>query len=289
MVIYYAIGGGLGHLTRARKILNYKNITEFKIITAVANNPIFSKEHTLLLESNLYQSPDIINSLVTDIIIQYKADSLFIDTFPFGILGELDIESLNKLCKTFYVARYIKWDKYRKNIKSKGLFYTSFLFDMTDKQQIDFIKARSQYIETIELPVLKNTKEIELKHPYYWLINHSGNKEEVLELFEYAKEVAHIEQVNPHFIINTQCEMDEIRESNLSVFNLYPASMLYEKAAKIISACGFNVMQETIPYCDKHIFIPFERKYDDQFKRAQYRKNLNIDTSRIQVIKSVFC
>lgn len=50
--------------------------------------------------------------------------------------------------------------------------------------------------------------------------------------------------------------------------DIYPASMLFESAERIFTACGFNVMKQTEHFRERHFFISFERRYDDQFKRA---------------------
>jgi hypothetical protein len=44
------------------------------------------------------------------------------------------------------------------------------------------------------------------------------------------------------------------------------------RASRIVTACGFNVMRQTEPYRDRHTFLPFPRRYDDQFTRAARRR-----------------
>ena len=56
--------------------------------------------------------------------------------------------------------------------------------------------------------------------------------------------------------------------------NIYPASTLFESAERIFTACGFNAMKQTELFREKHFFIPFERRYDDQFKRAARIKQI---------------
>jgi hypothetical protein len=42
----------------------------------------------------------------------------------------------------------------------------------------------------------------------------------------------------------------------------------------IITGCGFNAMRQTLPYRERHRFIPFPRRYDDQFLRAARRREM---------------
>jgi hypothetical protein len=50
--------------------------------------------------------------------------------------------------------------------------------------------------------------------------------------------------------------------------NLYPATPLLPLADRILTACGFNVMRQTAAYRQQHRFLPFPRRFDDQFLRA---------------------
>jgi len=58
----------------------------------------------------------------------------------------------------------------------------------------------------------------------------------------------------------------------IEISNTLETEILIEKAEKIFSGCGFNVMQQTHFYAHKHEFIPFERRFDDQFWRTKQRK-----------------
>ena len=54
--------------------------------------------------------------------------------------------------------------------------------------------------------------------------------------------------------------------------DLFPASYLFESAEQIVSACGFNIMRQTETFKEKHQFLPFWRRFDDQFLRASRRR-----------------
>jgi hypothetical protein len=66
-------------------------------------------------------------------------------------------------------------------------------------------------------------------------------------------------------------EFKPIKEDTV-LFNFYPAYPCFEKVHKIVTACGFNSMLQTKAFRHKHVFIPFERRFDNQYLRASYRK-----------------
>jgi len=106
-----------------------------------------------------------------------------------------------------------------------------------------------------------------------WLIVHTGHVEELQQLINYANDAAEIESIAPVFLIISQTDL--ILESPYYYFKYYPASDFYRFVDRIYTACGYNSMQQTLQYREIHFFIPFGRRYDDQFLRAKYRKLSN--------------
>jgi hypothetical protein len=50
----------------------------------------------------------------------------------------------------------------------------------------------------------------------------------------------------------------------LPCFEYFPAAGLYERALKVVTAAGYNSMADLAAWPDKHICLPFHRRYDDQ-------------------------
>jgi hypothetical protein len=103
------------------------------------------------------------------------------------------------------------------------------------------------------------------------LIVHSDTEEEVLLLYQHAKDIALLEEIQPEFVIISPCVPTDIRDE-VTLFDFFPAYPCFEGVQKIITACGFNSMQQTKRFARNHIFIPFERKFDNQFLRAGVRR-----------------
>jgi hypothetical protein len=99
----------------------------------------------------------------------------------------------------------------------------------------------------------------------YWLIVHSGPAEEVLELIAYTRELT-----SSRVLVATPCDLP--MSAGFARIDAFPVSHLFADAERIVSAAGFNVMLETEPWRDKHIVLPFPRRFDDQFARAAKRK-----------------
>ena len=184
-------------------------------------------------------------------------DRLIVDAFPGGLDGEL--------CELDvpmdYVARLLRWDAYRAAVpRDLPHFETTWIVEDLTADHEAFVHAHSKRIERLDLQVpIASRDDVD----DYWLVVHSGPEDEVRELVAYARDLdasARIVVASPHAVDG--CEH----------VDAYPVTHLFPKAARIISAAGFNVMLETEAWRDKHSVVPFPRKFDDQFLRAARRR-----------------
>jgi hypothetical protein len=53
------------------------------------------------------------------------------------------------------------------------------------------------------------------------------------------------------------------------VWEVFPASRLYDRAHRIVTGAGYNSVAEMALRPEKHLCVPFERRYDDQAARIQ--------------------
>jgi hypothetical protein len=284
MVLYYAMGGGLGHLMRTLAVLHTLNINEFKIITASPlATKIFNKEDLILIPGTFEKNAVKLRIRMTEIIKDVTPDELFIDTFPAGIMGELYPVVFPENMKKVYISRILKTDKYRFMNTCNIMFDESYILEegMTEKH-IRFITEHSVAVKHLDLkyPPYKGTGDDYLDTPSgkpVWMIMHSGSGEEVDMLVRYAKEIASLENVTPFLWVVTQSafreEVDRLTDDRV------PAHGLISCADRLFSACGVNMMYLTRSNAVLHYFIPFPRKYDDQFRRALIRKQ-EIKTGR---------
>jgi predicted glycosyltransferase len=234
MIAYYAIGGGLGHMTRARRVLDALQIDDAAIVASAKPDARVTGRYP-----------------VVDSLSSLRPERLIVDTFPLGLFGELaDVD-----VPMDYVARLLKWDEYRRCVPAPlprfGTMYV--VEEITHKVESD---------RTVQLTLSMEDRHSCLSSPY-WLIVHSGPEAEVRELIAYAEELQKIEHDRSEIVVVSQCGIG---------LDIVPASTLFAGAKRIISAAGFNVMLETEPYRDKHHVIPMPRRFDDQFARAARRR-----------------
>jgi len=247
MILYYAVGGGLGHLVRGLRVIEKLGLTGAVIATASPHaERVCGTTPFVLVPRELERNPDAHR----DWIRSLGAERVIADTFPGGIQGELcglDVP-------IDWVARLLRWDVYREAVPF-----------VLPEITTTFV------VEEVTHPLAGKIVPLDLSPepaPFveedpHWLVVHSGPDEEVRELVAYAQEVRSVSVTKPREVkIVSGCDV-------------WPASELFPAAAKIITAAGFNVMLETWQWRAKHVVVPFARRFDDQFVRAARRKRLS--------------
>ena len=248
MIVYYAIGGGLGHVTRARRVLAALQL-EARVI-GTADVP-----------QELEQSVDAHREWIRAL----GADRIIADSFPLGIRGELEGIGV----PLDHVARLLRWDAYRR-IAAGPLprFGTTWIVEPLAPDHDAAIRAASDRVIDLQLRP-EEPEAPEAPEEPYWLVVHSGPADEVRELVAYAEERRAIDGSTARIIVATACDVNGVERAN------DPPSALYAGAERIVSAAGFNVMLETEAWRQKHDVIPFIRRFDDQFTRAARRRAAN--------------
>ncbi|MGB3466353.1 MAG: hypothetical protein WBA74_13830 [Cyclobacteriaceae bacterium] len=268
---FYVFGGGMGHLARVRKFIDYKKIENFKVFTG--NNAayhFFDSQEIVFFE---VKSKDLRMDLRQYHLRNSKKHSFknfYVDCFPGGILNELSPE-LFHTDHLFYLARHIRNESY--DFNNVSLKYDRcFQFEELSIDQNKFCTEHTIKASQIDLPVIlpdiARTNDLKKKYPTpIWLIVHSSNIDEIALLVLIAKRTAERENKTPQLILLTD---QDYRDNDLITINNEWRSVDYFPIAeKIFSGAGFNTVMELKPYAEKHVCIPFERKYDDQNRRMK--------------------
>ena len=278
MILYYAMGGGLGHLTRALAVIHTLQMPDYKILTASPYaEKIFDRSNLIHLPTSLEKHPKLLKNRIRDIMQDLQPGSFFIDTFPMGIFGELMTVKFPAGTKLIYISRILNFQKYMER-KDTNLHYDiSYVVEEgLTPDYINFMDKCSVKVENIDLKYPDNIvpqkyKELKEKsNKPIWMIMHSGSGEEVDVLVRHAKEMAELEEVNSSFWVVTQSDFEEKVDNK--IMDIVPSYGMIPYADRLFSACGFNMMYLTRNIKIPHTFIPFPRKYDDQFRRARIRK-----------------
>jgi len=270
MILYYALGGGLGHLTRGRRVLELLGLAgDAAIVTA---SP-YARDARVTGGIPIVEVPPHLEHAVEEHRAWMRAldaERLIVDTFPGGIQGELcGLEMPMDL-----VARLLRWDEYRRAVPGElPSFETTWVVEALAPDHDAFVRANSRRVVSLECGGNASAFRSARQYEKFWLIVHSGPEDEVRELIAYASELRALADDAPErILVATRC--DTPFPSGFERIDAYPIADLYPRAARIISAAGFNVMLETEPWRHKHDVVPFARRYDDQYERAARRRQL---------------
>jgi hypothetical protein len=167
LIVYYARGGGLGHLTRARAFL-----------------------HTLGRQDAVIVADQRDARVTGDIpvVSEIPPGDLILDTFPAGLFGEIEGGVVD------YVARYVRWDRYALPADPPRI-RRAYILEPLHPEQEQYVLSHASAVEPLELhdppPVGQPLPDLP---PKYVLVAHSdpGEREELLA---YARDVCREEGV----------------------------------------------------------------------------------------------
>ncbi len=279
-VLYYCIGGGLGHITRFIAWCRY-----FSIKPALITNCEQVRSGRISVDANPIMTPDeadmanfnSFTAWVKEAITDCRPTKMVIDSFPGGILGELcDLEQLQDISCT-YLARILDLPAYYQRLRGNLPKFTKiWRLEKLDAAQENWLASLGAPIETLTLPYsltteLDATENIDLSElpANHWLIVHSGDREELEQLWHFARQTAEIEGVTPEFVmVSPGCRPDFL-PWQVRHYDIYPADHLIMRAARVFSAAGFNIMQQMKFCAARHHVLPIPRALDDQFLRCR--------------------
>jgi hypothetical protein len=319
VIAVYAIGGGAGHVTRARRVIDALGIRNTAFIVATPSDPRAADGIPLV---------EVPRSLEGDVAAHrawlqgIECERMIVDVFPAGIQGEL---SRFDRVPLDFVGRLLRLDEYRRatNDAEWPQFETAYVVeegapDVQAKKVVRLELAQQSGVHCVTVDGVTLSREGErgakgllanrqfcAQRPFapqppsllrvtpslasldatpplpsqplasqrlasargsFWLIVHSGPANEVEELMAYTRELT-----TARVLVATPCDIP--MPQGFVRIDAFPVSHLYADAERIVSAAGFNVMLETEPWRDKHIVLPFPRRFDDQFARAARRKS----------------
>ena len=267
MILYYALGGGLGHLTRSLAILHAA--------------PDIAAQARLLASSQwarvtLPVAPCPLDIVPTDIISsrqqyyhflqgylrQHQIQLLVLDTFPFGIVGEW--RDLVRDLPRFLIARYLGWDAYLSRIANQpGQFPTHtlvieplvepYLRLLTEHTHLTSLDAGICF----ETPVSRMADRDRTDQRKPCLVVHSGQAAERQILYELA--VQHVGNADM-----VECIFPEQE--------IYPVEAIIAQYRCVVSGAGYNMtaIASRAPKERIHILHPFVRRFDNQHFRLQH-------------------
>lgn len=277
MRLFYAMGGGMGHLYRTWVITQQFAYLDFKVVTSnTVATKFFAEEQIIFIDPNNYSIAW--TDFITKTLPFLDLEEFFVDAFPLGIFGELSsLQHVN--FPVHYVARRIKWKEYEKVTCGSLAFHTTFILEPLESMHEQFVRKTSTKIQTLHLqyplPRVVSTYNYPIPQDLkIWLVVHAFNREEVETLLQYAQDVAVLEGEHPYYLVLS----DQLVTVPNGTCMHYPSVMdWFPVAERIFSAGGFNTVQQVLPFIQKTSFMPFPRRYDDQAWRVKFvQDQLNV-------------
>jgi hypothetical protein len=284
MVLYYAMGGGLGHLVRARAVLHTLGLAHQASILSASPH---ARDRRVVAELPVFAPPEPVSldaaatsAWAVETITRLGPRELWVDAFPAGLLGEL--RRLRVPPPTTYVARLLQWHRYEPLARDLPLrFARALIIEDLHPEHAAFTASTADRVERLEIidpPVDPPLDPAALSAPLpdlparFTLVVHTGDDGEIAELVAYARELARREDdpsdAGAAAIVVCRPGATAPSPPGTVTVDLHPATPLFARATRIVTACGFNVMRQLTPFARKHRFLPLPRRYDDQYTRA---------------------
>jgi len=247
-LLYYAPGGGLGHLTRAVAILRqWKKLTRRPSLL-VTYSPFASlaTREKVVVKQIAGPEPQLMKRLVR----RAAPRVLVVDTFPRGIVGEIADLVPALECPAVLIQRHLN-PSYVLQFKVTA-FVTQYY--RLAVRIGDALEPQTLSQRTVDVPpvTVREARELPMSAPRSgWLFVDWGEGSE--PYMKMATEVAR----------HRGKELRVLRRGEY-----YPAVELMVRSELAIGSGGYNFFQEAALTQTPTIFVPCRRMYDDQFGRT---------------------
>lgn len=271
MLLYYAMGGGLGHLTRARALLHTLGLErEATLFTSsrLAGDPRVTGDLPVVhVPVGLDGHRESLLALLEKTISDLGASRLVVDAFPAGILGELAGWTPPPGLALWHVARLLRWERYSADASPRlPRFEKTFVLESLHDDHRRALEAASVETRHLDLVDPPSTPPEPVEAPYA-LVVHSGPDDETNDLVACARELLRADGSEARLVVVSP-ERPRDLPQDVSWRDAFPATALYAGAERIVAAAGFNVVRQTAPFGAKRFLVPYPRRFDDQFARA---------------------
>lgn len=271
MLLYYAMGGGLGHLTRARAFLHTTGLDgEAALFTSssFADDPrVTGGLPVVKVPAGLDGDRGGLRALLGRTIAELGVRRLVVDAFPAGILGELAAFQAPPGVETWHVARLLHWDRYAAEHPSLlPRFERTFVLEELHEEHRRTLERTSGEVLALDL-VDPTSAAREPVEPAYALVVHSGPDDETADLVACARELLRASRSRARLVLASPARPEEPLP-DVTWIDRFPAASLFAAAERIVTAAGFNAVRQTEPFRAKRFLVPYPRRFDDQFARA---------------------
>jgi hypothetical protein len=257
MILVYAIGGGLGHLVRARAVAHTLGIEDRAVL--VTASPL-AADARVTGGLPVLRVPDALNGdrgglrlWLRDLVAAERPERVIADAFPGGVLGEIGDLGV----PLDHVARLLRWPHYARRLDGPlPRLQTTFVVEPLHADHRAALAAAGERV--VPLRLVDPPAPARDDAAGAALVVHAGPEPEVRALLDLAARTGHPVRV---------------ARPGSADLDVHPASALFSAAAAIVTAAGFNAMRQAEPFRDRHRFLPFRRPLDDQSARAAHARS----------------
>ena len=271
MLLYYALGGGLGHLVRARAFLHTLGLDgEAALFTSsrFADDPrVTGGLRVVRVPEELDGDREGLRAFLGRTLSHLGASRLVVDAFPAGILGELAGFSPPPGLELWHAARLLRWSRYAADA-SPGLprFEKTFVLEALHADHARALEAASGALDPLDLVDPPSPPPEPIEGPYA-LVVHAGPVGETGDLVAHARELLRASGSGARVVVASPGRPVDL-PPDATWLDALPASGHFAAAERIVAAAGFNVVRQTAAFASKRFLVPYPRRFDDQFTRA---------------------
>lgn len=285
MIVVYADGGGLGHLTRVGSLRGTLGLAgPITVLTSSSHVEDRRVVGDLRVVPLRIRRDDVAarRSWLQRTLADLRPELLVVDAFPAGLAGEIDAATVGPSIPAIHVARLLQWPAYRRVLPRDPVRYARVhVIEPLHEDHHRYLEDHADEVTPLDLltsPALDAGDEspwdgvaggeVAANRPR-WLVAHTGPAAEVVELLAYARDQAEAEGVRPLFVVATASDAMPPAAADLVVIDRYPVWPMFAEADRIVTAAGFNTMRELAGHRGRHRFLPMPRRFDDQSERAR--------------------
>ncbi len=269
MILYYALGGGLGHITRSLAIIRHlgRAAARFRLLVSSEHAGLAAAACPCALDvvpADVMASRQHYYRFLQDHLRQHRVASIILDSFPFGIVGEW--AAVAREVPRFLIARDLKWTAYASAVNvdngpwpCAGLAIEpldpAYRLNLEDRLDLDVLNR--PIVLPLEQPF--GTLPVDHGRSNDWVVAHSGPPAEQELLLRFARE--------------RMRERDAGPEEPSTIFpkqGIYPAEPLLLRYKQVVTAAGYNLAAFGMLHRSTftHHLLPLDRRFDDQYARV---------------------
>jgi hypothetical protein len=271
MILYYALGGGLGHISRSLALMEHAPARIRGRIRMLVSSQSAAVARSLV-QCPMDMVPDSVMTnrgdylrFLDKYLAEHRFTCMVVDTFPFGLLGEL--ASASAALPRVLVGRYLRWDAYCKRVGDLNQAIWPGAAVLIEEQAGDYLEQLQRHTRTIPAagpvslcfhPDTALPSPLRGESPACCIV-HSGTPDEIDILRDRARRVmAGLGIAGEPKIVTPQQGIFPV-ERRLSGFSDVVAGAGYASCA------AAAVLQGKVRY---HLH-PFPRRFDNQALRLR--------------------